>query len=247
MPALTVLAHLRIRRGDPHPDALLREARELAGSTYELQRHAPIACARAEAAWLDGAHERIPDEVRSAFDLALQSVAPWMLGELAAWQFRVGALERVPSGVAAPYAAELSGDWRSAERQWATIGCPYDRALVLMIYGGEAEQLQALAIFEQLGAVPAARLVRRKLRTAGVRQIPRGARASTREDPHGLTKREAEILTLLCEGLRNTEIAKRLFVSTKTVDHHVSAILAKLGVDSRAAAVAMSRARDSAS
>jgi DNA-binding CsgD family transcriptional regulator len=241
MPALTVLARMRIRRGDPDPDSLLDEARELAGSTQEVQRLGPIACVRAEAAWLAGEPERIPGETSSAYELALRTTAPWLLGELGVWLFRAGALEHPPANIPAPYEAEIRGDWRSAEQQWATIRCPYERASVLAIYGGETEQLQALSIFEQLGATAAAQLVRRKLRAQGVRQIPRGARASTRGNPHGLTKREAEILTLLQDGLRNADIAKRLFLSTKTVDHHVSAILSKLGVDSRAAAIAMTR------
>jgi len=56
-----------------------------------------------------------------------------------------------------------------------------------------------------------------------------------------LPRREAETLALMSQGLRNGAIARRLFVSTKTIDHHVSAILAKLGVPSRAAAVALTR------
>jgi DNA-binding NarL/FixJ family response regulator len=79
------------------------------------------------------------------------------------------------------------------------------------------------------------------MRAQGVRRIPRGSRSSTRNDPHGLTRREVEVLNLLSEGLRNSAIASKLFVSTKTVDHHVSAILTKLGVPSRAEAVVMAR------
>jgi DNA-binding NarL/FixJ family response regulator len=79
------------------------------------------------------------------------------------------------------------------------------------------------------------------MRAQGVRGVPRGSRPSTRSNPHGLTRREAEILALLSEGLRNSAIAKRLFLSTKTVDHHVSAILTKLGVPSRAQAIATAR------
>jgi DNA-binding NarL/FixJ family response regulator len=92
-----------------------------------------------------------------------------------------------------------------------------------------------------MGAAPAAQALRRQMRERGVLSVPRGSRTSTRCNPLGLTRREAEILALLSEGLRNAAIARRLFVSTKTVDHHVSAILAKLGVPSRAEAVAMAR------
>jgi DNA-binding NarL/FixJ family response regulator len=112
---------------------------------------------------------------------------------------------------------------------------------MLAWYGGEAEQRDALAYFEQRGATTAAQALRRKMRTQGIQGIPRGSRASTRLDPNGLTKREAQILGLVSKGMRNSAIAKRLFLSTKTVDHHVSAILTKLGVPSRAEAAAMAR------
>jgi DNA-binding NarL/FixJ family response regulator len=79
------------------------------------------------------------------------------------------------------------------------------------------------------------------MKDLGHRNIPTGARPSTREHPLGLTRRENEVLLLLCEGLTNDEIAVKLVVSTRTVDHHVSAVLTKLGVASRGAAVAQAR------
>jgi DNA-binding CsgD family transcriptional regulator len=166
---------------------------------------------------------------------------PRMKSELAAWLWRVDALEQLPTDIPEPYALEISRDWRGAARAWKELGCPYEQALVLGWYGTEPEQRDALAILDQLGAAPAAQALRRQMRARGVRAVPRGSRTSTRRNPLGLTRREAEILALLSEGLRNAAIAKRLFVSTKTVDHHVSAILTKLGVPSRAEAVAMAR------
>jgi DNA-binding CsgD family transcriptional regulator len=124
---------------------------------------------------------------------------------------------------------------------WHALGCAYEQASLLALNGTEAEQREALTIFEQLGAGPAGAMLRKRMRELGVRGVPRGSRTSTRSNPLGLTKREAEILALLSEGLRNSAIAKRLFVSPKTVDHHVSAVLAKLGVPSRAEAVALAR------
>jgi DNA-binding NarL/FixJ family response regulator len=91
---------------------------------------------------------------------------------------------------------------------------------------------------ERLGAGPAAEIVRRQLRTAGVRGLARGPRPATRGNPLGLTDRQIEILLLLAEGLRNNEIAERLSIAPKTVDHHVSAVLVKLDVGSRAQAIA---------
>jgi DNA-binding NarL/FixJ family response regulator len=98
---------------------------------------------------------------------------------------------------------------------------------------------EALATFEQLGARPMAAGVAQRLRALGARRIPRGPRPSTRANPAGLTRRELEVLGLLAQGLRNPEIAARLFVSTKTVEHHVSAILAKLEAGTRVEAARM--------
>jgi len=84
-----------------------------------------------------------------------------------------------------------------------------------------------------LGAKPAAAIVARRLRELGERNLPRGPRGATRDNPAGLTNREFEVLQLLAQGLRNAEIAQRLVVTPKTVGHHVSSILRKLGVTNR--------------
>jgi DNA-binding CsgD family transcriptional regulator/tetratricopeptide (TPR) repeat protein len=241
IPTLRVLGHLRIRRGDPDALLILGEARALAGTIRELQRIGTLADAYAEAAWLAGDLEGVLREVRSVYELVCERRDPRMKGELAAWLWRVGALDHQPTDILEPYALEISGDWRGAARAWEVLGCPYERAIVLSLYGAESEQREALSLFEQLGAAPAAQMLRKKMREQGVRGVPRGSRTSTRGNPFGLTRREAEILSLLSEGLRNSAIAKRLFLSTKTVDSHVSAILMKLGVPSRAEAVAMAR------
>jgi DNA-binding CsgD family transcriptional regulator len=134
----------------------------------------------------------------------------------------------------------LRGEWRAAAAEWARIGCPFEQGLALA-EGDEAAQLAALELFDQLGARPAGEALRRKLRAAGVKGIPRGARPVTRGNPFGLTGRENEVLTLLGEGLSNADIAARLSISAKTVDHHVSAILAKIGAHTRGEAVAAAR------
>jgi DNA-binding CsgD family transcriptional regulator len=241
IPTLRILAHLRIRRGDPDARSPLEEARLLAGPTPELQQQGTLAAVSAEAAWLAGDLEGVIREVRPAYARLDGRRDPRMKGELAAWLWRAGGLVQAPPDIAETYALEISGDWRGAAQAWQALGCPYEHASMLAWYGSEAEQREALKIFEQLGAAPALQALRKQMRSQGVRGIPRGSRNSTRANPHGLTEREAEILGLLSEGLRNAVIAKRLFVSTKTVDHHVSAILTKLGVSSRAQAVAMAR------
>jgi DNA-binding CsgD family transcriptional regulator len=141
-----------------------------------------------------------------------------------------------------PYRLEIGGDWQGAAAAWQRIGCPYERALALA-HGDQPAQLQALDILAGLGAAPAAALVRSRLRAHGVRSIPRGPRATTKGNPLGLTARQVDILRLLAANLSSKEIAARLRLSPKTVDHHVGAILAKLDVSTRRQAAAHAVAR----
>ncbi|MGB6603415.1 MAG: AAA family ATPase [Steroidobacteraceae bacterium] len=243
IPVLRTLGHLRVRRGDPDANGPVQQARALAGPTPELQRSGMLALVCAEAAWLAGDRDGVVREVLAVYELTCQTRDPRMNGELAVWLWRVGALDGQPADIAEPYAQEISGDWQGAASTWRVLGCPYEHASVLGLYGGEDDQRHALAVFERLGAGPAAGWLRRQMRLRGVRGIPRGQRTSTRRNLFGLTRREAEILALLSQGLRSSLIARRLFLAPKTVEHHVSAILAKLGVQSRAEAVALMRER----
>ena len=131
----------------------------------------------------------------------------------------------------------IAGDWEGAAAAWKQVRMPYERALALAD-GPEEALRESLTILEQLGAGPLAAIVRQRLRGLGVRGIPSGPRASTRENPAGLTSREVQVLTLLVHGHTNTELAHRMHVSTKTVEHHISSILEKLEVHSRTEAVA---------
>ena len=170
------------------------------------------------------------------YDLALAHRDPWKLGEMSIWLWQAGDLSSVPGQIAEPFARQIAGDWQGAAALWADIGCPYEQALALA--DGDAGAIRhALALFEQLGAQPAVALVRRRLQQQGIGGIPRGPRPSTRTNQAGLTARQLEVLQLLAEGFSNAEIASRLFTSQKTVEHHVSAVLAKLGVHSRAQAI----------
>jgi DNA-binding NarL/FixJ family response regulator len=147
----------------------------------------------------------------------------------------------VPEHIAEPYALEISGDWRGAATHWQLLGCPYEEALALANSAQEDDLRAALAKLEALGARPAASMVARALREGGAKNLPRGPRPTTRANLFGLTIREVEVLRMLEKGLRNAEIAGRLFVSEKTVDHHVSSILGKLAVRSRGEAVQKAR------
>jgi DNA-binding CsgD family transcriptional regulator/tetratricopeptide (TPR) repeat protein len=235
--AWLALARVRLRRGDPGVDEALEASLRLSMVSDTLQRVAPTACARAEAAFERGDTDALRAEVQRALPLARAKGHAWFVGELSWWLWRVGALDVAASGrCAEPYALQMAGRWREAADAWHALGCPYERARALA-EGDEAAQREALSAFESLDARPAAEALRRRLQDAGVRGLARGPRASTREHPFGLTSRERQTLELLCLGLRNAEIAARLHRSVRTVDHHLEAVFAKLGVESRVAAI----------
>ena len=154
------------------------------------------------------------------------------------WLLRLGSTRRPGEPIRGPRALHLSGDHDRAAAEWLALGCPYLAALAWYDSGTEAGLRRALEICTDLGAVATATLVRRRMRTLGVRGIATGRRAATRANPLGLTNREHDVLSLLAEGRTNQEIAELLVLSTRTVDHHVSAVLGKLGVARRGQAIA---------
>jgi DNA-binding CsgD family transcriptional regulator len=233
-----VLALVRARRGDPGAHDALAKARAVAVPPDEFAVHVDGAAALAEVEWT----ERRPGEVAEATEAMLQAAIDRADTEaicrLSFWRRLAGLEVDLPENASGPWALSLAGDWEAAAEEWARRGHPYERALALSEADDEDALRSALQGFQELGARPLAAMVSRRLRERGVRGLSRGPRRTTRESPAGLTRRETEVLSLLAEGLSNAEIATRLFLSTRTIDHHVSSILRKLGVPTRARATA---------
>ncbi len=238
---LVVLGRIHARRGDGEVWPLLDEALELAVPTEELQFLGPVAAARAEALWLTGNTAGIEAEVRQVYELAISRRDTLVTGELGGWLRRGGFPTTADAAVAGPYALEVAGDFAGAAVEWTKLGFPYQAALSLSDSRLEADLRAALAILDTLGARAVTNLVTGRLRALGVSRVPRGPRSATRTNPAGLTTRELDVLRLLEQGLRDAEIADALFLSTRTVGHHVSSILGKLDVCSRHEAAARAK------
>ena len=236
--ALLVLGLIRARRGDPGCWSLLDEARERALGADDLQFLGPISAARAEAAWLEGRTEAVGRETEMAYDLACRLNEVTTAGWLACWRARAGLPIEPPDAIPERFRLELHGEPEAAAALLRSEGAHYDAAIALVSSGNGSLLREAHEQLRALGAKPAAAIVAKRLRELGERNLTLGPRRATRENPAGLTNRELEVLPLLAQGLRNAEIAQRLVVTPRTVDHHVSSILRKLGVVSRGQASA---------
>ncbi|PUB12389.1 ATP-binding protein [Yoonia sediminilitoris] len=233
-------SRISMRRGESDGSEHLAMIDALMGE--EDGRHiCDVACFHAERAWLKLEDQ---DRAQAAMEDALAlKISPMLKEEVLDWQRRIDAA-RLPDEVPdlhEVYRESLSGNWTAAAERWQQLGDPYREALALA-EGDAAAVTRALSILDRLKAnrVRETVLVRARERGLDI-DAPARPRATTRANPAGLTQRQMQVLALLGDGMSNAEIADKLFVSSKTVDHHVSAILGKLDVASRGEAAALAR------
>lgn len=229
------------RRGEPEAERSLFRVQEELPSATEDTRHGLIRCAIVEAAWLRGDRAAALAQLKAAQTSPATGRYVRVGGELALWAWRHGLELDPPPGIPSAIELELEGDWRRAVRAWRELEAPYESALAALP-GDDRAAREALTTLHKLGARAAVQAFARE-RTARGARATRGPRRSTLANPAGLTHREQDVLEQLATGATNPEIAAALHLSERTVAHHVSAILGKLGATNRHAAVERARVR----
>jgi len=233
---LTILATIKLRRGEPDALPLLQEAKNLAFATKEHQRIIPVMIAFLEYEWLTAKKIISEEELKICTDLVKKVDNIFLNSEFSYWLQKARKNKISIPELYEPYKLLNERKVTMAANFWAKTGCPFEKALALF-EGNENDKKNALPIFQQLGADAVYEKIKMEMRAEGIKKIPRGLRESTKTNPAGLTNRELDVLELLKTSVQNKEIAETLFISPKTVDHHISSILFKLDVNSRSKAV----------
>lgn len=240
--AMRVLAGVAARRGRADADADVRamwEAAARIGFAYVVEAAGAVV---AEHLWLTGSRQ---DDRLDALDRILARRVTGsharMGDDLVFWMWKLDRVAAVPPNLLHGFRSILDGDAHGAADFWSARRMPYHHAVALM-HGDDDDAIRAVHEFEDLGADAAARRLRALLRGRGV-TVPRGRGRSSREHAAGLTARQAEVLDLLADGLNNAEIADHLFISPRTVENHVAAVMRKLEVAARDEAVAAATTR----
>ena len=239
MGALLVLSAVKIRRGESDALSYLQDATSLAFVTREPHRIIPAITACLEYEWLTSTKVLDEGELNHCLDLVQKSNNIFLNSEFDYWLYKARAKKARVEKLYEPYELLKQGSIAKAADFWEEKNCPFDKALALF-EGNENDKRNALSIMQQLGAVAVYGKLKREMRSAGIKRLPRGLRESTKNNPAQLTNRELDVLQMLQKAAQNKEIAGSLFISSKTVDHHISSILFKLDVNSRAKAVAES-------
>ena len=234
--AYLVVAIIKMRKGNTEVIPLLTEIKEKAFEAGELGRIIPAMSALLEYEWITGTRLVEDDALKITLDMIGRMGNLYDNSEFSFWLFKARKQTVPLKEYYLGYQAETKTSALRAAAIWEKLECPYEQALTLF-EGTDADKRKAINIVHQLGAVVVFEKLKMDMRNSGIRSIPRGIRKSTQSNTAFLTERELDVLKLLQEGMQNKEIAASLFISAKTVDHHITSILFKLDVNSRVKAV----------
>ncbi|MGS0688094.1 helix-turn-helix transcriptional regulator [Nakamurella sp. GG22] len=236
---LLVTALVPMRRGAEVPAAAFDAAWELAERIDEPVRGLAVMSALAERMWMTGTPDsRVTDiSVEELDRLATVGGVEWAAGDLAIWLARLDLGGDCRATVAEPFRLSMDGRHHEAAAWWHRTGDPFAEAMAWCDSPDVEHRARGIELLDKLGATGTADRQRVALRRAGVTAVPPRPRVSTRANPAGLTNRQLEVAKLVARGFTNAEIAARLYISPKTADHHVSAVLGKLGLPNRRAVV----------
>ena len=234
--ALIVLATIKMRRGEGDLLPFLLEAKEKAFETMESTKIIPSLVTLLEYEWITGTRIIEKEDLENVIPMVEQTSKFFQKNEFVFWFKRARKQQVQIQEFYEGFRVDNPTEARNAANLWEQIGCPYEQALTLF-EGNEADKRIAVEIVHNLGADAVYEKMKLEMRRSGIKNIPRGIRKTTQSNSAHLTERELDVLQLLKEGLQNKEIASRLFISPKTVDHHISSIFFKLDVKSRTKAV----------
>lgn len=236
-------AKVAVKTGRHDAPEAIEDALRMVEEFGEGQDSHRMAADWAEYLWVFGRDdESITEANLDALQRETSAGIPPTIGSIALWLWLDGHIDEVPQSAAEPVRWLAAGEWKRAADWFSDRGFPYEEAVALSL-GDQSAQLEALTLAAGIGARPLAAKLRNQLRVQGVTRIPRGPREATRQSPIGLTARQTEVLELLGQGLSNAHIADRLFLSPRTVEKHVAAVLAKIGASTRGEAVAIAEER----
>jgi DNA-binding CsgD family transcriptional regulator/tetratricopeptide (TPR) repeat protein len=233
---MVVVAQINLRTGRPGALEMLMKAKDLAYERFDLQALISIVIALLEYEWLSG--EKIMESSEMVTLIAVIDRCIYFMdaNEFAFWLMKARNQHMKVKTVYDAYHVSNVTSARKAAVHWNKLGNPFMHAQTLFD-GDDEDKKKSASIIQQLRAENVYERMKQEMRSSGIKGIPRGLRKTTKANVALLTGREMDVLALLKDGLQNKEIAGKLFISAKTVDHHISSILFKLDVNSRVNAV----------
>ncbi|WP_147160497.1 helix-turn-helix transcriptional regulator [Novosphingobium sediminis] len=244
-PAILAQAMAAVRKGEPEAHKAISECVELAQRMGSKRRLAEALLGEIEYLALNGHRDKASELAKTCGQLAVESADPYNSNLAALWMFRLGHTPQdLGAALHGAVSEEFAGEGGAAAAVWLGGGYRFNASLARLYTVGtaaEAEFLEALQELQAMGALAGIALAGSLAAERGIR-LPaqgrkRGPYRAARSHPLGLTRREVDILRMMVDGESNREIAERLGRSLRTVEHHVSAILGKIGIESRVQAV----------